>query len=191
LESQFALRYCQTFSTGLSSGAREGSRIALVALDCPDIERVRQGLIVTLRRSKTDQDGVGRKIGIPLGRSKWCPVTALESWIEAAGIETGPIFRRVDRHRRVSAERLSGEAVCIVVRERVAAAGYDPSGFSGHSLRSGLATSAVQAAYRRGASVSRRAMPRMRCFFGTSAAARCSWTTPPGRCFRCSKNPAT
>ncbi len=127
---------------GFAGGFR---RSELVALDCPDIERVRQGLIVTLRRSKVDQDGVGRKIGIPLGRSKWRPVTALESWIEAAGIEDGPVFRRVDRHRRVSAERLSGEAVCIVVRERVAAAGYEPSGFSGHSLRAGLATSAVQA----------------------------------------------
>jgi integrase len=127
---------------GFAGGFR---RSEVVALDCVDIERVRQGIIVTLRRSKVDPDGKGRKIGIPLGRSKWCPVAALESWIEAAGIENGPIFRRVDRHRRVSAERLSGEAVCIVVRERVAAAGYEPSGFSGHSLRSGLATSAAQA----------------------------------------------
>ena len=45
----------------------------------------------------------------------------------------------------MSKNRLSGEAVCLIVRERVAAAGYDPSGFSGHSLRAGFATSAVQA----------------------------------------------
>ena len=120
-------------------------RSELVAINCTDIERVRQGAIITLRRSKTDQDGVGRKIGIPLGRSKACPVTALEAWLEAGKLEDGSVFRRVDRHGRVSVERLSPEAVCRIVRERVAAAGYDPSGFSGHSLRAGLATSAVQA----------------------------------------------
>jgi integrase len=127
---------------GFAGGFR---RSELCAIDCADVERVRQGVIITLRRSKTDQDGVGRKIGIPLGRSKWCPVAALENWLDAAGIMEGPIFRRVDRHGRVLTERLSGEAVCLVVRERVAAAGYEPSEFSGHSLRAGLATSAVQA----------------------------------------------
>ena len=105
---------------------------------------LRQGLTVTLRRSKTDQEGAGRKVGIPLGRSKWCPVTALEAWLEAAGMEDGPVFRRVDRHGRVSPERLSREAVSLIVKERVAAAGIDPAGFSGHSLRAGFATSAVQ-----------------------------------------------
>ena len=127
---------------GFAGGFR---RSELCAINCTDLTRVRQGLVITLRRSKTDQDGIGRKIGIPLGRSKWCPVTALERWLHAAGVEDGPLFRRVDRHGRVSAERLSAEAVCIVVRERVAAAGYDPTGYSGHSLRSGFATSAAQA----------------------------------------------
>jgi integrase len=127
---------------GFAGGFR---RSELVAINCMDIERVRQGVIITLRRSKTDQDGVGRKIGVPHGRSKWCPVAALDAWLAAAGIEDGPVFRRVDRHGRVSAARLSAEAVCLVVRARVAAAGYDPSGYSGHSLRAGLATSAAQA----------------------------------------------
>jgi integrase len=127
---------------GFAGGFR---RSELCAVNCTDIERVRQGVIITLRRSKTDQDGVGRKIGIPLGRSKWCPVTALEAWLDAAGIAGGPIFRPVDRHGRVSGKRLSAEAVCLVVCERVAAAGSDPAGYSGHSLRAGLATSAVQA----------------------------------------------
>jgi integrase len=127
---------------GFAGGFR---RSELCAIDCADIERVRQGVIITLRRSKTDQDGVGRKVGIPLGRSKWCPVAALDGWLTAAGIEDGPVFRRVDRHSRRSVERLSPEAVCLVVRERIAAAGYGPIGYSGHSLRAGLATSAVQA----------------------------------------------
>jgi integrase len=127
---------------GFASALR---RSELVALDCGDIERVRQGLIVRVRKSKTDQDAVGRKIGVPLGRSKWCPVLALERWLEAVKIVDGAIFRRVDRHGHVSTERLSAEGVCLVLRQRVARAGYDPERFSGHSLRAGLATSAAQA----------------------------------------------
>ena len=117
---------------GFAGGFR---RAELVTLGCADIEHVRQGIVITLRRSKTDQEGVGRKIGIPLGRTRWCPVAALDRWLAAAGIEAGPVFRRVDRHGRASDESLSPEAVSLVVRERVAAAGFDPSGYSGHSLR--------------------------------------------------------
>jgi integrase len=120
-------------------------RSELVSIDRADVEHVRQGLIITLRRSKTDQDGVGRKLGIPFGRSMWCPVAALECWLDAGRVESGPLFRPVDRHGHVSCARLSPEAVCIVVRERVAGAGYRPELYSGHSLRSGLATSAAQA----------------------------------------------
>ena len=116
-----------------------------MGLNCDDVERVRQGLIVTLRRSKTDQEGAGRKVGIPFGRTRHCPVLALDRWLAVSGIEAGPIFRPVDRHGRVASERLSGEAVSLIVKERVAAAGIDPAGFSGHSLRAGFATSAVQA----------------------------------------------
>jgi integrase len=110
-----------------------------------EIERVRQGAIVQLRRSKTDQGGVGRKIGVPFGRTRYCPVLALESWIELSGIGTGAIFRPVDKHGHVASGRLSGDAISIIVRERVAGAGLDPAGYSGHSLRAGFATSAAQA----------------------------------------------
>ena len=127
---------------GFAGGFR---RSEIVALDCGDVERVRQGLIVTLRRSKTDQEGAGRKVGIPFGRTRHCPVLALDRWLAVSGIEAGPVFRPVDRHGRVASERLSGEAVSLIVKERVAAAGIDPTGFSGHSLRAGFATSAVQA----------------------------------------------
>jgi integrase len=119
-------------------------RSEIVGLDCGDVERVRQGLIVTLRRSKTDQEGAGRKVGIPFGRTRHCPVLALDHWLAVSGIEAGPVFRPVDRHGRVASERLSGEAVSLVVKERVAAVGIDPTGFSGHSLRAGFTTSAVQ-----------------------------------------------
>jgi integrase len=127
---------------GFAGGFR---RSELVGLDCTDIERVRQGMIITLRRSKADQEGAGRKVGIPFGRTRHCPVLALDRWLAVSAIETGAVLRPVDRHSHVARGRLSGEAVSIVVKERVAAAGMDPTGFSGHSLRAGFATSAAQA----------------------------------------------
>ncbi len=120
-------------------------RCELVAIDYTDIEPVKQGIVVHLRRSKTDQEGAGRKIGIPHGRTRWCPVTALHDWLARAEIEDGPVFRPVDRHGKVGAQRLSGEAVSLVIKERVAAVGLDPDEYSGHSLRAGLATSAAAA----------------------------------------------
>jgi integrase len=127
---------------GFAGGFR---RSEVVGLNVEDIESVRQGLIISLRHSKTDQEGHGRKIGVPVGRTRWCPVTALSRWLDLAGIASGPIFRPVDRHGGIGAARLSGEAVCVIIRERVASAGIDPTGYSGHSLRAGFATSATQA----------------------------------------------
>jgi len=126
---------------GFAGGFR---RSELVGLDYDDIQHVRQGLVITLRRSKTDQLGAGRKIGIPFGRSRWCPVAALDDWLARSGIGNGPLFRPVNRHGHIMPERLSGDAVTLVIRERLVAAGYDPTGFSGHSLRAGFATSAAQ-----------------------------------------------
>jgi integrase len=127
---------------GFAGGFR---RSELAAINLSAFERVREGIILNIRRSKTDQDGVGRKIGIPLGRTLHCPVWALENWLSAARIDSGPVFRPVDRHGRVSVEQLSGEAVSLILRHRMAAAGFDPAGYSGHSLRAGFATSATRA----------------------------------------------
>jgi integrase len=127
---------------GFAGGFR---RSELVSLTCGDIELVRQGIVVTLRRSKTDQDGVGRKIGVPHARGRWCPVAALDQWIKCSGITENALFRPVNRHHRIGAGPLSGEAVGLIVRERLQAAGINPAGYSGHSLRAGLATSAAQA----------------------------------------------
>jgi integrase len=126
---------------GFAGGLR---RPELAAIDVADFERVREGIILTIRRSKTDQDGMGRKIGIPFGRTIHCPVRALDNWLSAARIEDGPLFRSVDRHGRVSG-RLSGEAVSLIIRGRLSVAGFDPTGYSGHSLRAGFATSATRA----------------------------------------------
>ena len=127
---------------GFAGGFR---RSELVGLDTTDIASVRQGIVITLRRSKTDQLGVGRQLGIPFGRARHCPVRALEEWLASSKIETGPIFRPVSQSGIVAAGRLSGEAVALIVKERVAVVGIDPVRFSGHSLRAGFATSAVMA----------------------------------------------
>ena len=126
---------------GFAGGFR---RSELVGLNVGDIESERRGVILHLRRSKTDQLGHGRKIAVPYGRTRHCPVLALEAWVAIVGNE-GPLFRAVDRHGRIGRDQLSGNAVSAVVRARLAAAGIDPTSFSGHSLRAGLATSAAQA----------------------------------------------
>jgi integrase len=119
-------------------------RSELVGLDHGDVERVRQGIVLHLRRSKTDQLGQGRKIGIPFARGRHCPVASIDAWLERSGIVEGAVFRNINRHAQVATTRLSGEGVALVVRERLKAAGLDPAGFSGHSLRAGFCTSAAQ-----------------------------------------------
>jgi hypothetical protein len=105
-----------------------------------------EGLAVTLRRPKTDQDGAGRHVALPYG-SETCPVTALRSWLDRAAITTGPLFRPVDRHRNVTATRLSDRAVALVVKRRAEAAGLDAAAYGGYSLRAGLATTAETTAH--------------------------------------------
>lgn len=127
---------------GFAGGFR---RSELVGLKVEDIEWVRQGLVAHLRRSKTDQEGQGRKIGIPYARGRWCPVESLKTWLESARIESGPIFRLVTRHGHVGTKQLSADAVNGVIKQCVEAIGFDAAEYSGHSLRAGLATSAAQA----------------------------------------------
>ncbi|MFC1672599.1 site-specific integrase [Pseudomonadota bacterium] len=127
---------------GFAGGFR---RSELVGLDVDDLEWVRQGLVIHLRRSKTDQEGLGRKIGVPYARGRWCPVESLRAWLSLAGVEGGPVFRPVTRHGRIADNRLSADAVNCVVKSHAKGIGLDPSQLSGHSLRAGLATSAAQA----------------------------------------------
>ncbi|MEO0487388.1 MAG: site-specific integrase [Pseudomonadota bacterium] len=137
-----ALRDRGLLLIGWAGGFRSSE---LVGLDLTDIEEVREGLVLHLRRSKTDQTGQGRKIGIPLGRTRHCPVAALSSWLCVLASEDGPIFRPVDRHGNVQPDRLRSDAVSTILRNRLANAGIIPEGYSGHSLRAGLATSAIKA----------------------------------------------
>lgn len=121
-------------------------RSELVALDLADLKLTPAGIVVTLRRSKTDQEGQGRSIGIPLGRNvATCPVRALRAWLELAQLQSGPIFRPIDRHGNIKPDRLTGSAVARIVKRAAGAAGLEVGQFSGHSLRAGLATAAAAA----------------------------------------------
>jgi integrase len=119
-------------------------RSELVGLDVTDITHRDEGLAITIRSSKTDQEGAGRQVAIPIGRDpETCPVRALQGWLDAAGIEDGPVFRPIDRHGNVSPDRLSDRAVALIVKRSAEGAGLDPSLYSGHSLRAGFATTAA------------------------------------------------
>jgi integrase len=118
-------------------------RSELVALELRDIAFTTDGLEVTLRRSKTDQEGAGRLVALSYsGNPSACPVRALRTWLSAAVITEGPLFRSVTRHGKVSARALSDKSVSDIVKRSVAAVGLDPKTFSGHSLRAGFVTEA-------------------------------------------------
>lgn len=129
--------------TGFAGGFR---RSELIGLDVADLAFVPQGVIVTVRRSKTDQQNAGQQVAIPYGRTTHCPVQALQCWLQMSAIDAGALFRPVNRHGTILGTRLSPGAVSNIIKERVAAAGLDPRRFSAHSLRSGFATSAAMAA---------------------------------------------
>ncbi|OHV16378.1 integrase [Methylorubrum extorquens] len=119
-------------------------RSELVALDVTDLERVPDGIIVHVCRSKTDQDGQGQEIAVPRG-GKLKPCDALDAWLAAAKITAGPVFRPINKGGRVGADRLTDRSVADIVKRHVSAAGLDASLFSGHSLRAGFVTSALAA----------------------------------------------
>jgi site-specific recombinase XerD len=119
-------------------------RSELVWLDVEDCAFGKDGLTVALRRSKTDQEGAGRKVGIPYGSNpETCPVRVLQAWIELAGIASGALFRSISRHGRVQAGRLAPIDVARIVKKLALRAGLNPATYAGHSLRAGHATAAA------------------------------------------------
>src|SRR5215469_5164866 len=120
-------------------------RSELVAIQVEDLEFAAGGVVVMIRKSKTDQEAKGEEIGIPYGSTPdTCPVTALQAWLDASGISSGAIFRRIDQWGNLGVNALHPGTVAEVVKKRVSVLGLDPAQFAGHSLRSGLATSAAQ-----------------------------------------------
>lgn len=124
-------------------------RSELVALDVADLERDADGLRVFVRTSKTDQTGKGEVCGIPFGSDRMtCPVRAVDDWLQVSGITNGAVFRSVRRSGAVSERRLSDRDVARVVKRAAARCGVAIELLSGHSLRSGLATTAAKAGRR-------------------------------------------
>lgn len=120
-------------------------RSEISGIDLSHIRWYPEGIVLLLSRSKTDQDGAGREVGIPRGKDpETCPVGALRAWLCEAGIEEGPVFRGVDRHGNLSATRLHPDSIGKLLKRAAARAGMAVEGISGHSLRSGHATQAAR-----------------------------------------------
>ena len=85
---------------GFAAGMR---RSELAALDLGDVEISSQGVKVHLRRSKTDQSGEGRWLGIfPGSKAETCPVASLSTWVEARGTQAGWLFTRITMGARAT-----------------------------------------------------------------------------------------
>jgi integrase len=119
-------------------------RSELTALNVADVQFTPEGMVINIKRSKTDQLGAGRKVGIPCGNNaSTCAVRTLRAWLDAASITEGPIFRQV-RKQRVYAEQLTAQVVATRVKKYIRICGMDDANFSGHSLRAGFVTSAAR-----------------------------------------------
>jgi integrase len=118
-------------------------RSELVGMDYDRVHETVHGLTVTIARGKTDQEGHGREVLIPFGSRAACPVKALHDWLSASGIAGGAVFRSLRKENRIGPERLSPEAVAVIIKCRAKTVGLDPALYSGHSLRAGFATSAA------------------------------------------------
>ena len=127
---------------GFSGGFR---RNEIVSLDFDDLEFVEEGLKINLKRSKTDQFGEGSLKGLPYFENpEYCPVTSIQKWIEISKINSGSLFRRFTKGSRLSENRLTDQSVALIIKEYLELAGIDSKNYSGHSLRSGFATSAAE-----------------------------------------------
>ena len=125
---------------GFAGGFRRGE---LAALQVEDLAFRDEGVVVLVRRSKTDPEGAGRKLGIPFGtHEETCPVLALRAWLDRAVIRSGYVFRRV--YGRHVGQELEPQAVWCVIKRLCSKAGLDPKRFGAHSLRAGMVTQAIR-----------------------------------------------
>jgi len=127
---------------GFSGGFR---RNEIVNLDYDDLDFVQEGLKINVKRSKTDQFGEGFIKALPyFDNSQYCPVVSLKKWIEISKINSGSLFRRFIKGSRLSENRLTDQSVALLIKEYLELSGIDSKNYSGHSLRSGFATSAAE-----------------------------------------------
>ena len=128
---------------GFSGGFR---RNEIVSLDFDDLDFVEEGLKINIKRSKTDQFGAGSTKGLPyFENSQYCPVVSIQKWIEISKINSGALFRRFTKGSNLLEKRLTDQTVALLIKEYLGLAGIDSTNYSGHSLRSGFATSAAEA----------------------------------------------
>ncbi len=127
---------------GFSGGFR---RNEIVSLDYDDLELVQEGLKITLKKSKTDQFGEGTLKGLPyFDNAQYCPVVSINKWIKISKINSGPLFRRFNKGSKLSDNRLTDQTVALLIKNYLKLAGIDSINYSGHSLRSGFATTAAE-----------------------------------------------
>ena len=126
---------------GFAGGFR---RSELVSLDVEDLSLSDDGLAIKIRKSKTDQTGKGRLVGISHGKDQnLCPILALEAWLKISLTTSGPIFRKVNKWSQISVQGLTDQSVRLILKESLQRAGIRETGFSGHSLRAGFVTVAA------------------------------------------------
>tara|TARA_B100000787_G_scaffold33393_1_gene22948 strand:- start:4994 stop:5950 length:957 start_codon:yes stop_codon:yes gene_type:complete len=127
---------------GFSGGFR---RNEIVSLDYEDLDFVEEGLKIQIRRSKTDQFGEGLVKALPyFNNSRYCPVVSLKNWIAISKINSDSLFRRFSKGSKLSKYRLTDQTVALIIKKYLQLAGIDSKDYSGHSLRSGFATSAAE-----------------------------------------------
>ena len=128
---------------GFGGGFR---RHELISLDWEDLDFVNEGLKINIKKSKTDQFGEGSIKALPyFDDHKYCPVRSIQEWMKISNINTGPLFRKFHKGLKLSKIRLSDQSVALLIKEYLSKIGVDNSNYSGHSLRSGFATSAAEA----------------------------------------------
>ena len=127
---------------GFSGGFR---RNEIVSLNFDDLDFVEEGLKIQIRKSKTDQFGEGSVKALPyFDNAEYCPVISLKKWLKISKINSGPLFRRFVKGSKLSVNRLTDQTVALLIKEYLRLVGIDSKNYSGHSLRSGFATSAAE-----------------------------------------------
>lgn len=120
-------------------------RSELVRIQREELTFSPQGLVIFVPQSKGDQFGHGSTIAVPYAPDKdICAVRAMEDWLDASGIHSGPVFRPFTRSHVLRDAQLSDKSVALVIKKYIKLAGMDERQFAGHSLRRGFATSAAQ-----------------------------------------------
>ena len=128
---------------GFGGGFR---RNELVSLDYEDLDFVNEGIKINIKKSKTDQFGEGSIKALPyFDNPHYCPVKSIQNWIKISKINQGAIFRKFHKGIKLSNIRLSDQSVALLIKYYLDLAGIDNKNYSGHSLRSGFATSTAEA----------------------------------------------